>query len=91
MLECDRGIVLAAERQDGTLTFSFQRKLSADDVLLTVEVSRDLILWTNETALVSEVAGNEGTSIVTYTPTFEAGNDTRLFMRLRATLVDPLP
>ncbi len=83
--------LLSAERQDGTLTFSFQRKLSADDVLLTVEVSRDLILWTNETALVSEVAGNEGTSIVTYTPTFEAGNDARLFMRLRATLVDPLP
>ena len=83
--------LLSAERQDGTLTFSFQRKLSADDVLLTVEVSRDLILWTNETALVSEVAGNEGTSIVTYTPTFEAGDDARLFMRLRATLVDPLP
>ncbi|MBB21640.1 MAG: hypothetical protein CMN04_01935 [Roseibacillus sp.] len=83
--------LLSAGSPDGTLTFTFQRKLAADDVLFTVEVSRDLILWTNETALVSETAGSDGTSIVTYTPTFEAGNDSRLFMRLRATLVDPLP
>ena len=83
--------LLSAGSQDGTLTFTFQRKLAADDVLFTVEVSRDLILWTNETVLISETAGSDGTSIVTYTPTFEAGNDSRLFMRLRATLVDPLP
>ncbi|HCQ32347.1 MAG TPA: hypothetical protein DIV54_02530, partial [Verrucomicrobiales bacterium] len=83
--------LISAERQDGTLTFSFQRKIAADDILFSVEVSRDLVTWTGDTELVSERGGSDGTSIVTYRSTLEGDHDSKLFMRLRAALADPLP
>lgn len=83
--------LISAERQDGALTFSFQRKIAADDILFSVEVSRDLVTWTGDTELVSERGGSDGTSIVTYRSTLEGDHDSKLFMRLRASLADPLP
>ena len=56
-----------------------------------VEISRDLLTWSSETSLLSEIGNNNGTSLVTYKSDLLIDEETTLFMRLRATMVQPLP
>ncbi len=56
-----------------------------------VEVSRDLLTWSSEASLLSEVGNNDETSLVTYKSDLLVDEETILFMRLRTTMVQPLP
>ena len=83
--------LISARREENSLTFTYQRHLFADDVHYEVEVSRDLLTWSSEASLLSEVVNDDGTSLVTYKSGLLADEETTLFMRLRATMVPPLP
>ena len=83
--------LISARREENALTFTYQRHLFADDVHYEVEVSRDLLTWSSEASFLSEVVNDDGTSLVTYKSGLLADEETTLFMRLRATMVQPLP
>ena len=83
--------LISAGHDEGFLTFSFQRHLAAHDVQYRVEISRDLLTWSSETTLLAETGRNDGTSWVTYRSDLRSDETTTLFMRLRATMVPPLP
>ena len=71
----------------GYLTLSFRRNLSADDVLVFIEYSSDLITWRDESAQFvteREITGNDGTSRVTLRHNVPFSPETPLgFHRLR--------
>ena len=83
--------LISAQRDGNSLVFTFQRHLFAHDVHYEVEVSRDLITWSPEASLLSETGNHDGTSLVTYTSDLLVDTEDTLFMRLRATMVPPLP
>ncbi|MCH2061628.1 MAG: lamin tail domain-containing protein [Verrucomicrobiales bacterium] len=52
----------------GYLTLSFRRNLAADDVMVFIEYSSDLVTWRDESGAFvteNEMIGNDGTSLVT--------------------------
>ena len=82
--------LFSARREGPNLTFTFRRNLLADDASFQVEVSGDLVNWTTEAILLSEVPNGDGTSTVTYKADVKVGDNEELFMRLRADQVLPL-
>ena len=69
----------------GGLRFSFQRNLSADDVVIEVQSSEDLSSWsTTLTTLVSSVNQGDGTAIETWAAAPPTPGGRRLFARLIA-------
>ena len=70
------------------LVISYQRNLYSQNIVtLTPEISTDLDIWngTPDVVLVSEVDNNDGTSTVTYRSAQPVGNETRAFLRIKAT------
>ncbi|MGJ8695549.1 MAG: lamin tail domain-containing protein [Verrucomicrobiaceae bacterium] len=58
------GLITSGAQTFFTLTFN--QNLNADDFLVKVESSPDLITWTSDTALASTVYNSDGTSTVTW-------------------------
>ena len=82
--------LFSARRESPNLTFTFRRNLLADDASFQVEVSGDLVSWTTQVTLLSEVPNGDGTSTVTYQADVMVGDNEELFMRLRVDQVLPL-
>jgi hypothetical protein len=82
--------LFSATRDGEILTFTFQRDLLADDASYLVEVSQDLVNWSPDATLLSEVSNGDGTSTVTFKADTPIGDNEALFMRLRTDQVVPL-
>ena len=74
--------VIAGRTADGRATLTFPRRLSADDLACTVEVSADLQTWT--TAATRTAHFNQGNGTATETWTADTASAPQ-FMRLRVT------
>ena len=76
---------------DDFLTITYRRNLAADDVLIVLELSFDLVNWvsgdTNLT-FVSEIHQGDGTSLVRYRTNFphDPATQSRVFLRLHVSL-----
>jgi hypothetical protein len=67
------------------LTITFRRSLAADDVLLEVQTSEDLVSWSAlGTQLVSTVSNGDGTDTVTFRSTTPVPSQAKEFIRLKA-------
>ena len=65
-----------------------RRNLAADDVVLSAQVSDDLVTWKSGsgfTVLVREIPGNDGTSTMTWRSARPIAADEVEFLRIRAT------
>ncbi|MFP6882429.1 MAG: hypothetical protein VCA34_15855, partial [Roseibacillus sp.] len=82
--------LFSATRDGEILTFTFRRDLLADDASYLVEVSQDLVNWSPDATLLSEVSNGDGTSTVTFKADTPIGDNEALFMRLRTDQVAPL-
>jgi hypothetical protein len=74
------------------LTFSHARNLAADDATLELEISSDLQAWLPATGVFvhdSESSNGDGTSTVNYLYIPQMPADTKLFVRLSATMLTP--
>lgn len=72
--------------EEDYLDITFTRNLAADDALLTVEISTDLLAWNGlQVELVTIVNNGDGTATYTYRSTFPIGSRVREFLRLRVT------
>jgi len=72
---------------NGTLFVSFPRNLAADDVVITLQVSFDLVTWSTDPkdiTFVSETPAGDGAAEVVYRITASPGTD-QAFVRLRIT------
>lgn len=75
-----------ASGPDTFFTLSFTRNLSADDVMIIVEGSDDLLNWSSSPLPVSETYHGNGTSSVTWRSSSPIGNLAPIpFLRLRVT------
>jgi hypothetical protein len=84
------GLFSAGVNED-SLTFSFRRNLLADDVAYGIEVSSDLVNWTDAVGRLVETPIGDGTSTVTFISDATISARSRLFMRLRVQQVTALP
>lgn len=67
-----------------SLTMSFRRNIAAEDIVISVEVSPDLVDWDDmETEFVSATSNGDGTEMVTYRSTSNIAITTREFIRLK--------
>jgi hypothetical protein len=67
-----------------SLTMSFRRNIAAEDVVIYVEVSPDLVGWDEmETAFVSATPNGDGTEVVTYRSTSDIATTAREYIRLK--------
>jgi hypothetical protein len=79
------GLPWSLARDDAGFTFTFTRRLNADDVIYILEASNDLLVWvTATTQIVSRTYAGE---VLTETHRIlaRAPGESRLFVRLRAT------
>ena len=74
--------MIAGRTADGRATLTFPRRLSADDLTYTVEVSTDLVTWTADSTRTAHVNNGNGTATETWTAYSPAAPQ---FMRLRVT------
>ncbi len=72
----------AGRTLDGRATLSFPRRLSADDLTCTVEVSTDLVTWIADTSRTAHINHGNGTATETWTANAGAAQQ---FMRVRVT------
>ncbi len=72
--------LLASRTAEGRATLTFPRRLSADDLIYTVEVSGDLVTWTSAATRTAFLRNVDGTVTETWTADIGAG---RQFMRVR--------
>ena len=66
----------------GTYTFTYQRSIAADDLVRTVELSTDLIAWTNTGVIETSIANAGANETVTCTITPPVGA-TRVFVHVK--------
>lgn len=68
------------------MTITFRRNSAADDVVITVEASADLIDWgLIQTEIVSSAPNGDGTETVTYRSLSDAAASNRGFIRVKVT------
>ncbi len=76
----NRSPLTAGRTLDGRLQVTFPRRLSADDLTLTVEVSTDLSTWTTAATRTAHINNGDGTATETWTADAAANAQ---FIRLR--------
>ena len=84
----ESALILGSSLFDGdtveSLTLTFRRNTTAEDIEFFVEVSADLEDWeTLDSAFVSSVPNNDGTETVTYRSLSDVALTNREFIRLR--------
>ena len=82
------GIALFEGDTEESLTITFRRNVAAEDVVISVEVSSDLVDWDDmDTEFVSATSNRDGTEMVTYRSTANIATNAREFIRLKVNLI----
>ena len=79
-------IVTSSVDTNGRFTVSYPRNLAADDALIVVEVSTDMVTWTpagEDLEHDDEVHNGDGTSTLTLRTPEAASGANKFFVRLR--------
>ena len=76
--------------ENGQISLDYTRNLSADDVVYTVEVSRDLVTWQSGNALTRTIdqhsPGPDGTALIVARSLIPLADAPRQYLRLRVSL-----
>ena len=76
--------------ENGQLSIDYTRNLSADDIIYTVEVSRDMVTWQSGNSFTRTIdqqpPGPDGTSLILVRSLIPLADEPRQYLRLRVTL-----